>query len=300
MSLRAGYVGLLGLPNAGKSTLVNAIVGEKVSIVTSKPQTTRQRVTGLYSDKDVQAIFVDAPGVVRAQGPMNTFLHEELNAVIKDADVLFLLLQLDVPSPDVFNNLIAMAQASGKPVLGIITKVDRHEKHRVVVLQDLVLLAQIPVIKVSAEKRPEELKEEVLSWLKKHLPESTDSLFDPALYTTQNVRDICSELVREKCFEYLHQEVPFGLAIRILKFDESDPTLTKIHAEIWVSRESHQGIVIGRGGQILKTIGSEARRNIEKVVGNKVFLDLHVKVRKNWAKDEKIMKELGYVVPTSV
>lgn len=300
MKYRAGHVALLGLPNAGKSTLVNAVVGEKVSIVTSKPQTTRQRVTGLISNDQMQAIFVDAPGVVVSQTGLNKFLRDECEAVVKDADCILLLIQLDVPSPDVFEDLIAMAKASRKPVLGVITKVDRSEKHRIVVLQDLLLKADIPVVKVSAVKRPDELKEEILAWLGENLPESEQPLFDPSLYTTQNVRELCGELIREKCFEYLHQEVPFGLAVRILKFDEADPLLTKIHAELWVSRDSHQGIVIGRGGQVLKSIGTDARKEIEKVVGGKVFLDLHVKVRKNWAKDEKIMKELGYVVPTSL
>lgn len=293
----AGFVGLIGLPNAGKSTLVNALVGEKVSIVTSKPQTTRQRVTGILSDNDLQAVFVDAPGYVKAESGLNKFLHEEYLSVVEDSDVLFLLLQLDARSPEVFHDLIAMAQNSKKPVLGIITKVDRQEQHRIFVLKDLLDKAGIPCIQAAASKRPQELKEKIFPWLRENLPSSAQPLFDPEIYTTQNLKSMASEFIREQCFEFLHQEVPFGLAVHIIKFDESRPGLAKIHAEIWVNRDSHQGIVIGRGGTVLKRIGSAARKSIEEVLGQKVFLDLHVKVKKNWTRDENIMKELGYVVP---
>lgn len=296
-NFHTGFVGLIGLPNAGKSTLVNALVGEKVSIVTSKPQTTRQRVTGILNHEDIQAVFVDAPGYVKAQSGLNKFLHDEYLSVIEDSDVLFLLLHLDARSPDSFHDLIAMAQKCGKPVLGIITKTDRKEQHRIYVLKDLLEKAGIECIQASADKRSKELKDKVFPWLRQNLPESEHPLFDPELYTTQNLKSMASEFIREMCFEYLHQEVPFGLAVHIIKFDESNPGLTKIHAEIWVNRDSHQGIVIGRGGSVLKRIGSSARRSIEEVVGNKVFLDLHVKVKKNWVKDENIMKELGYVIP---
>lgn len=292
----AGFVGLIGLPNAGKSTLVNALVGEKVSIVTSKPQTTRQRVMGILNDEDLQAVFVDAPGYVKAESGLNRFLHDEYLSVIEDSDVLFLLLHLDANSPESFHDLIAMAQTSKKPVLGIITKTDRREQHRIFVLKDLLDKAGISSIQAAADKRPNELKEKVFPWLRENLPKSDQPLFDPELYTTQNLKSMASEFIREMCFEYLHQEVPFGLAVHIIRFDESRPDLTKIHAEIWVNRESHQGIVIGRGGSVLKRIGSSARKSIEDVLGNKVFLDLHVKVKKNWVKDESIMKELGYVV----
>ncbi|MCB0407392.1 MAG: GTPase Era, partial [Bdellovibrionales bacterium] len=265
-----------------------------------KPQTTRQRVTGVLTNEDFQAIFVDAPGVVRPQAGLNHFLSGEFQSVVEDVDVLFLLLQLDAKSPDVFHELIALAQKSKKPVLGIVTKIDRPEKHRILVLKEMLEKAGIESIKASALKNAPLMKEDVFEWLKKNLPETGAPLVDEEIYTTQNMKQMAAELIREKCFEYLHQEVPFGLAVHILKFDESQPNLTKIHAEIWVSRDSHQGIVIGRGGSSLKRIGSEARRDIEKLIDTKVFLDLHVKVKKNWSKDEQIMKELGYVTPQSL
>ncbi len=293
----AGFVGLIGLPNAGKSTLINALIGEKVSIVTSKPQTTRQRVMGILNDEDLQTVFVDAPGYVKARVGLNRFLHDEYLSVIEDSDVLFLLLHLDARSSEDFHELVRVAQSSKKPVLGIITKTDRREQHRICVINDLLEKAGIPAVQVAADKNPKELKEKIFPWLRQHLPRSEQPLFDPELYTTQNLKSMASEFIREQCFEFLHQEVPFGLAVHIIRFDEDQPGLTKIHGEIWVNRESHQGIVIGRGGQVLKRIGSSARKSIEEVLGHKVFLDLHVKVKKNWVRDESVMKELGYVVP---
>lgn len=295
-SFRAGYVGLVGLPNAGKSTLVNALVGEKISIVTEKPQTTRQRITGVVTKEDFQAILVDAPGFIRSDLGLNKFLSDESHSVMEDVNALVFLFQLDVSSPEKFEELIQVAQKSKKPCICVITKIDRPERHRILVLQDLIEKAGLTVIKGSALKNIGEIKTQLFDWVKSVLPETPGPLMDPELYTTENVRDICSEIIREKCFEVLHQEIPFGSAVHILKFDETNPDLVKIYAEIWVPRESHQKIVVGRKAQVIKTIGSWARRDIEKVVGSKVFLDLHVKLKKNWSKDDHVMKELGYVV----
>jgi GTP-binding protein Era len=296
MSYRAGFVGLIGLPNSGKSTLMNALVGEKVSIVTSKPQTTRRRVMGLVTDTDHQVVFVDAPGVVRAKSGLNMFLHEEALDVANQSDILLVILNIDEKDPAQLDEIVKIAVESGKPWIGLIHKTDLPEIHRPQILRNKLALMNVPVIQGSAKEEPDAIRELVLEQVLQRLPYSEGPLFDEELYTLCSVKELSCDIIREKCFETLHQEVPFGLAVRILKFDESGPII-KVHAEILVSKENHRPIVIGRGGQALKQIGTEARKEIEKLVGQKIYLDLNVSSKKDWQKNPGVMKELGYVLP---
>lgn len=297
MSYRAGFVGLIGLPNSGKSTLMNALVGEKVSIVTSKPQTTRRRMVGLVSQKDFQAVVVDAPGIVKARSGLNLFLHEEAQDVIAQSDVLIAVLNIDEDSSENIDQIIDLASKSQKPWLAVIHKVDLPQIHRPQILRDRLMTYDVPVIQGSALKDPEELKELLFERLATILPECEGPLYDEELYTLSSEKELCSEIVREKCFENLHQEVPFGLAVKILKFTDDEGPVVKIFSEILVAKDNHRGIVIGKEGQVLKRIGTEARKEIEKVVGRKVYLDLKVASKRNWVKNPGVMKELGYVTP---
>jgi GTP-binding protein Era len=296
MSYRAGFVGLIGLPNSGKSTLMNALVGEKVSIVTSKPQTTRRRVMGLVSGDNYQFVFVDAPGVVRAKSGLNMFLREEAFDVAAQSDLLLVILNVDEKDPEQLDEIVKIAVESGKPWVALINKTDLPEIHRPQILRDKLEKHGVPIIHGSAKEDPESLREKVIEQILPRLPFSDGPLYDAELYTLSSVKELSCEIVREKCFETLHQEVPFGLAVRILKFDEEGPII-RIFAEILVSKENHRGIVIGKGGQALKTIGTEARKEIEKLVGQKVFLDLQVASKKDWQKNPGVMRELGYVLP---
>ncbi len=292
---RAGFVGLIGLPNSGKSTLMNSLVGEKVSIVTAKPQTTRRRVLGLVSGEDFQVVFVDAPGVVNAKSGLNMFLAEEARDVISESDVLVAVLNIDEKSPEQLEQILTLVKESGKPWIGLIHKVDLPELHRPQILRDKLSLLNVPVIQGSALTEAEGLKETLLKTLKPLLPEAKGPMYDEELYTLSTTRELCAEIIREKCFETLHQEVPFGLAVKILKFDEESPVI-KIHSEILVSKENHRPIVIGAGGAAIKKIGSEARKEIEKLLGEKVYLDLQVQSKLDWQRNRGIMKELGYVL----
>lgn len=294
---RAGFVGLIGLPNSGKSTLMNAVVGEKVSIVTAKPQTTRRRVMGLVTTNEYQFVFVDAPGVVSAKSGLNMFLHEEALDVIAQSDALVAVLNIDEKSPDQLNEIIKIVKESGKPWVALIHKVDLPELHRPQILRDKLADYGVPVIQGSALSEPEGLKESLLAALKPLMPAGDGPLYDEELYTLSTTRELCAEIIREKCFETLHQEVPFGLAVKVLKFDEDSAPVVKIHSEIMVSKENHRPIVIGSGGSALKKIGMEARKEIEKLLGEKVYLDLQVTSKKDWQKNRGIMKELGYVLP---
>lgn len=292
---RAGFVGLIGLPNAGKSTLANTLIGEKVSIVTAKPQTTRQRVLGILSDPSSQIMFVDGPGVIKSHSGLNQFLMNECQSAMTESDVLLAVLNLDCSQ---LESLVAIAdtcQAQNKPWMVVITKMDFEKPQRVAILRDHLQKYQVPIVAVSALHQEEGTRELVLPKIKDLLPLAAAPLYDPENYTTQTLRELASEIIREKCFELLHQEIPYGLAVRMLKFVENQGAVVKIYADILVNKEGHRAIVVGRGGAQLKRIGQEARHEMEKLLGRQVYLELHVVAKKNWMKNSSLLEELGYV-----
>lgn len=294
--LKTGFIGLMGLPNSGKSTLVNSLVGEKVSIVSSKPQTTRQRVVGIWQDEDSQILLVDAPGLVdsaKEKGVvnLNSFLRQEFESVAKESDALLVLLNPDAESKKEILDLISWAKTSRKPVLVVISKVDLPMMERLMSIEACVRESGLPWIRLSHLWTAEEIREVLLPQLKKMLPESEAPLFDVESYTTQNVRDMAAEWIREQCFRELYEEIPFGIAVKIIEFKE--PT---VRADIIVNKENHKKIVIGAGGQVIKRIGTLSRMQIEKLVGNPIYLDLQVKVNANWVTKSKELEKFGYKV----
>lgn len=297
MNYKAGFVGLIGLPNSGKSTLMNAMVGEKVSIVTSKPQTTRRRAMGLITDPNYQIIFVDAPGVVRAQSGLNKFLHAEAEDVISQSDVLVAVLNIDERRSESLQEIIDLVSAAHKPWIALIHKTDLPQVHRPQILRDKLSSLGVDVIQGSSLTEPGVLREILIERLLQHLPAAEAPLYDSDLYTLSTTRDLCSEIIREKCFENLHQEVPFGLAVKVLQFNEDEGAVIKVHSEILVAKENHRPIVIGKDGVVLKKIGTEARQEMEKLTGRKIYLDLRVASKRGWQKNPGLMKELGYVLP---
>lgn len=298
MSYKAGFLGLIGQPNAGKSTLMNFLVEEKVSIVSSKPQTTRRRILGIWSTDAGQVIFVDAPGLIKADKGLNSFLAKEASEVIADSDALVAVISVDEDKPENAERVIDLVSKSGKPWIAVITKVDIEEKaHRVMILKKMVEDKGGKVLSVSAtkSKNDTEEREAILLEMLNILPESPAPLFDTELFTNENVREMVSEIIREKCFESLHHEVPYSLAVRIIKFDENASPIPKIYAEIIVSKESHKAIVIGKEASAIKKIGMDARKEIEKLMDTKIFLDLKVQCKAEWFENKRFMKELGYV-----
>jgi len=297
---KTGFVALVGLPNAGKSTLVNAIIGEKVGIVSRKPQTTRSRVIGIYNTKDAQIAFVDSPGRVQAEQGLNHFLEKELISVVKDADGILCILNLDVPKKEILMDLAEWSSQQGKPWAIVINKTDLDNGNRETKLRTDLLKYNVPVIAVRAIKMTQTMKEAILELATAFCQKSEAPLFEENIYTTQQMRDLAAEIVREECFEYLHQEIPYGLAVKVVKYDESSPTLTKIYVEILLAKENHLMMVLGNGGQMIKRIGTSSRIQLEKIIGHKVFLDTRVKVKENWTRNPQIMKELGYVIPEQI
>ncbi len=295
MSFRAGFVGLIGIPNAGKSTLVNCLVGEKVTIVSKKPQTTRKRITGIVTDADYQAVLIDAPGVIKDTSGLNNFLVDEYRDVIKNSDVLLAVLGVDIKSPDALEGIMQLLRDSKKPWAAVITKSDLNLDHRASIIRTKLENEGIPCVHVSATGEADVTRTKIKEMLMPLLPISPAPLYGEEVMTTETSRFLAGEMVREKCFENLYEEIPYDLAVLVRNYEEL-PNLVKIHADIMVPRESHKKIVIGHGAQILKKIGSEARADIETLIGKKVYLELHVAVKKNWIKNPIVMEELGYVV----
>jgi GTPase len=297
---KSGFVGIIGQPNAGKSSIMNSLVNEKVSIVTNKPQTTRRRVMGIVSSNAGQIVFVDAPGVLKTTAGLNGFLQKEAQDVIKQSDVLMAVIALDTEEKEQAEDVIKMVAESKKPWFLVINKMDLEQYlRRLDKIRDMAMQHNTcgGVIEFSANDQSQNpSKQQILDMALKFLPESPKPLYDVELFTPHTMKEMVAEIVREQCFEQLHHEVPYGVAVRVNKFDESDESMPRIFAEILVGRESHKPIVIGKGGAVIKEIGIGSRKSIEKMMGAKIFLNLDVSVRENWSENKNLMKELGYVV----
>lgn len=286
---RAGVVALLGRPNAGKSTLLNRILGEKLAIVTAKPQTTRSRILGIWSEPRAQVLFVDTPGFHDGAKPLNRALNALVGEVVDDCDVALLLVD---PAQGVDAGHLAHVErlrARGAPILAVATRCD--EPSRRGAPWPLDALAGLPALRTSGATG--EGVPALLDAVVERLPEGP-SLYPEDDLTDRPVRFLAAELVREAAFDQLEQEVPYGVAVAIRSFDESRPDLVHIRADLLVERASHKGIVLGKGGASIKRIGSAARRQIEELVGRKVFLELWVKCEPGWSKRPNLLKSLGY------
>ncbi len=294
--MKVGYVALVGPTNAGKSTLLNILLESRLSIVTSKPQTTRRSIEGIVTLESGQIIFVDAPGFVLPTSGLNRFLGEEISQRVKDADAILLCVPMQVYPKDrtLLVQQMEAIKASGKPYAVVVTKADLEPTDEDQAFLKELVPDEAPRVIVSVEKEPTQARKEVLDLALTLVPESEHYLYPPDQWTTMNLRDIAREVIREKCFELLEQEVPYGLGVRLTQFQEGDD-LVRIQADLLVPKTAHKAIVIGQGGKNLKEIGIRARRDLEKWLERKVFLGLHVVVRKNWQDDDVHLRELGYV-----
>lgn len=284
---RAGVVAILGRPNAGKSTLLNAILGEKLAIVSAKPQTTRSRILGIHTIPGAQLLFVDTPGAHESDKVLNTLLNEQVAEAAADCDVALLLADLRY-GWEADNAARAEALcARGATVFGVGTKLDLHGSPRTPWPPPGVDAAFL----VSA--REGQGVSELVDAVVARLPES------PALYPDDELSDrplrfLVAELVREAAFDELAQELPYSLAVEVLDYDESRSDLVKIRANVIVERQSQKQIVIGKGGAVIRTIGTRARKEIERLIDTRVHLELWVKVEPKWSKRPARIKALGY------
>lgn len=294
---RSGFVALAGRPNVGKSTLLNRYVGEKVAIVSSKPQTTRNRLLGILTRPDAQVIFVDMPGLHQPRHLLGEYMMDQASSALLDADLVLFMVDVSVP-PTPEDELAAqfLRERTTSPVILVMNKGDlldlRWREERVEAYRRLGDFQEGFIISALTGDGCSELLDRVVELL----PEGP-RYFPPDQISDQNDRFVVGELIREQVLHHTWQEVPHGVAVVVEQFKERPDGKTYIEAIVYVEKESHKGIVIGQGGQMLKRIGRDARLAIEEFLEAPVYLDLWVKVRKNWRKREPELRRLGYRLP---
>lgn len=293
-AFHSGFVTIVGRPNVGKSTLLNRILGEKIAITSNKPQTTRNRIVGVHNFERGQVSFIDTPGIHKAKGKLNRFMVEQaLGACANIDQVLFLIEAKDRlgPGDEFILDFLAKAKV---PVLLVINKID--------LVTPEVLLSQIQqyseyfnfkeVIPVSAMTG--DGVDQLLKIVEGSMPEGPQYYPDDVL-TDQPERFVVAELVREKIMRRTNEEIPYGVAVQVETFTEkTEKNLVVIQAVVHVERDSHKRIIVGKGGRMIKSIGQDARRDIEHLLGTRVFLELFVRVDKDWSQSERMLRELGY------
>jgi GTPase len=289
---RAGFVAIIGRPNAGKSTLLNRFVGQKVAIVTSKPQTTRNRIQGIVTRPAGQIVFVDTPGLHEANTALNRQMMREVAAALEGIDVLLMIVDVSRTLPHADSLLLEKGQRfKGKTILAL-NKIDLVPKAKLLPLIDAFAKAFpfAAVVPISARKGGgcEELLQEIL----KELPEGAPFFLEDQI-TDQPERFLAGELIREKAIDLTYHEVPHALAVFIDKFEET-PKLLRIHATLHVERDSQKKILIGHKGEMLKKIGTAARQELEGLLGRKIFLEMFVKVVPDWRENPRLVRELDW------
>jgi GTP-binding protein Era len=289
--MKSGFVSIVGRPNSGKSTLLNHLVGEKVSIVTDKPQTTRHVIRGIVTTPEGQIVFLDTPGVHKPVYRMNERMMKSVRDSMADVDLILLIVDASVPFGRGDDFTLQLLKPVAKKKLLLLNKIDVIEKKTLLPLMERYSKAGnfeeiMPISALTGENVATLIAE-----IMKHLPEGP--MFYPQdQITDQPERTIAAEMIREKLILLTQEEMPYSTAVVIDRFEE-DEKLYRIFASIFVERDSQKAIIIGKGGQKLKQVGTEARKELEGFFGRKVFLELHVKVKKRWRDDEETLKSLG-------
>lgn len=290
--MKSGFVAILGQPNVGKSTLLNAIVKEKVSIVSPKPQTTRNKILGIYNDNDSQIVFLDTPGIHSSRNKLDEYMSKAINTAKKDVDVLLYVIDGSKKITDsVIENLNKYTQ-NIKNIILVVNKVDdtTYEKlyPELQKCNDLASVKDIVPVSALKGKNVEHLVKVIKGYL-------TDNIkyFDDDIYTDQSIIFLISEIIREKSLWLLQEELPHGIAVEVIRYEDKG-NICEIDADIIIEKASHKLIIVGKNGDKIKSIGTKSRIDIEKLVGKKVMLKLFVKVREDWRNNSNIVKSLGY------
>ena len=295
---RSGFIAIVGRPNVGKSTLVNALLGQKIAAVSPKPQTTRKRQLGILTTDSAQLVFVDTPGMHNPRHKLGQFLNQEAEESLEDVDVILWLVDVSVKPTDEDKEIASLLSSTPRrtPLVLAANKMDlipaeeltaRLEAYQASLKKD----AKVISISATQDQNLDQLQELLISLSPIRPPE-----FDEEQITDSYERDIAADLIREACLQYLRDEVPHGVGVRIDEFAERENGMLYIAATVFVERNSQKGILIGEGGRMMKAIGSAARKEIEEMSGRKAYLELRVKVLKDWRNDENAMQRLGYKI----
>lgn len=294
--MKCGFVTIIGRPNVGKSTLLNQILGQKIVITTDKAQTTRKRIKGILTEPQGQIIFIDTPGVHRPLNKLGEFLMDEAKLAVPDADLILFLVDGSEPAGKgdkwIAENLL---KDNKTPIILVMNKVDKIKNQQKIeenlISYKLMFNENIPIVRISAKTGRN--KDTLLTNIFKKLPDG-ELLYPEDVVTEESMRSVTEEIIREKILLNTQDEIPHSVAITIDKYEEKEE-IDRIYATIYCEQKSQKGILIGKGGALLKKIGTEARIELESIVDKKVFLALEVKVEKDWRKKDKLLKNFGYV-----
>jgi len=292
--MRAGFVSFIGRPNAGKSTLLNRLVGSKLAIVSDKPQTTRTRILGVQNYPDAQVVYLDTPGIHRPLHRMNVRMVDAAVDTIQEVDVLGVVADVSEPPGKGDQYVLQLARRATIPVFLILNKVDLVRKPKLLPIIEryaaLNLFAEIVPLSAATGENVDRLERALID----RLPEG-DALYPADYLTDQPERFFAAEMVREQLLRLTHAEIPFASAVVVDRFEEPEAPegLLRVHCTILVDRESQKPIVVGRRGDMVKQIGTAARQELERFFGTRVFLDLHVRVKSEWREDERVLEDIG-------
>jgi GTP-binding protein Era len=292
--MKSGFVSFIGRPNAGKSTLLNRLVGTKLAIVSDKPQTTRNRILGVRNYPDAQVVFLDTPGIHRPLHRMNVRMVDTAMDTMREVDVLGLVVDAAEPAGKGDRFVLDLVKDTKAPVFLILNKIDLMKKSRLLPLMqqysELGDFAEIVPVSAATGDNVDRLERAIID----RLPEG-DALYPPDYLTDQPERFFAGEIVREKLLQFTHAEIPFSSAVVVDRFEEAegDKGILKLYCTIVVERESQKPIVVGRGGDMIKRIGTAAREDLQKFFATRVFLDLHVRVKSEWREDDNVLNEIG-------
>ena len=290
---RTGFIAIVGRPNVGKSTLMNAVLGEKVAIVSNKPQTTRNRIIGIHTSGDDQFVFLDTPGIHSPKNKLGDFMVGTAKSSMRDSDAVILVVEAGKPVTSVEENVIANIKDAEMPAIIAINKTDLADAETVAeTIKTYASLHDFEAFIPMSAKKGKGVSA-VLDECRKFLFETDEFFFPDDISTDQPERQLASEIIREKILKTLDKEVPHGTAVVIEEFKE-EGKLIKIRAEIFCEKASHKGIIVGKNGETLKLIGTYARQDLERILGTKVYLNLWVKVKENWRDSVAAIGNFGY------
>ncbi len=294
--MKSGFVSIIGRPNVGKSTMLNQVLGQKIVIATDKAQTTRKRIKGILTNENGQIVFVDTPGIHKPINKFGEFLLDEAKVSVPDSDLVLFLVDGSEPAGKgdkwIVENVISKTNI---PVILVMNKLDKISNQDKITENyksyQALFNEEKPVIKISAKTGKN--KNKLIELIMDYLPEG-DLLYPEDVVTEESMRAIVEEIVREKILLNTKEEIPHSVAIKVDKYEETEE-IDRIYAIIYCEHKSQKGILIGKGGSLLKKIGTEARLDLENIVEKKVFLSLQVKIEKDWRKNDKVLKNFGYV-----